>query len=509
MAEFKVARETELSTGEMKQVQAGATAVLLVRLEDGFHAVGALCTHYEAPLATGALCDDRVICPWHHACFDVRSGAQLEPPGLDDLPVFPVRVKEGEVWVEIPDQPVEMPSPGRTTTDSRTCVIMGGGCAGAYSVEALRNHGFGGHIVWITGEEFPPVDRPVLSKGYLSGESTEEWISLRDPGFYEARGIEVRKGKRVTRVDAVQQTVTLDDGQVLSYDTAILATGAIARSLPVPGSDLEGIYSLHSLDDSRRLRQAAESARQAVVVGAGFIGMEVAQSLRKHQLPVTVVGPDDVPLGRVLGAEVGGLIRSIHEENGVRFHLGHTVTAFEGDGKVRQVRLDDGSVLAADLVVVGIGVQPATSFVEGVKKGPDGSILVDETLKAADGLYAAGDLARFPDWRTGRSIRVEHWRVAAKHGRIAGANTAGKHFSYRTVPYFWTRQFGLTFHYIGHAEGWDDIHFSGDLETRNFLAYYIQEGKVHAVAGMEREQELAMLEERMHRHGLLMPDGVP
>ena len=503
MAGFNVAREADLSIGEMKQVQAGQTAILLVRLEDGFHAVGALCSHYEAPLAAGALCNDRVICPWHHACFSVRSGEQLDPPGLDGIPVYPVRVVNGEVWVEIPEQPAKIFPSGRNSKDSRSCVVMGGGCAGAYAVEALRANGFGGQVIWITGEEFPPVDRPLLSKGFLSGEASEQWIPLRDPGFYSARDIEVRRESWVTHLDAGKRTVLLDDGHTLNYDTAILATGAVARSLPVPGVELEGIFNLHSLDDSRKLRDAVKSASKAVVVGAGFIGMEVAQSLRKHQLEVTVIGPEAIPFERVLGPEIGELVRGLHEENGVLFRLGHTISAFEGDGKVQQVRLDDDSVLEADLVVVGIGVRPATDFIVGVERQADGSLVVDATMKVTDDLYAVGDLARFPDWRTGKLIRVEHWRVAAQHGRIAGANVAGKDHSYRGVPYFWTRQFGQTLHYIGHAEDWDEIRFNGDPKARKFIAYYLKAGKVHAVAGMEREQELAELEERMRRRGLL------
>jgi len=508
MAEYKVATTEELTAGEMKQVQAGSTPVLLVHLQDGFHAVGALCTHYEAPLAAGALCDDRVICPWHHACFSARTGELLEPPGFDALPVYPVRVVEGDVWVEIPEKSAEIPTPGRNSKDLRTCIVMGGGCAGAYAVEALRAYGFGGQIIWITGEEFPPVDRPLLSKGFLSGEATEEWLVLRNSAFYETRDIEVQAGRRVVDLDASQKRLSLDDGRVLHYDTAIVATGAVARQIPVPGTALQGVFSLHSLEDSRQVRAAAESAHRVVVVGAGFIGMEVAQSLRKHQLEVTVVAPEVIPFQRILGPEIGGLVRAIHEENGVHFSLGHTVAAFEGEQRVRQVRLEDGTLLEADLVVVGIGVQPQTGFVRGVEKQPDGSLAVNERMRVTDDLYAVGDLARFPDWRSGQPIRIEHWRVAAQHGRIAGANVAGQDLSYRGVPYFWTRQFGQTLHYIGHAEDWDEVRISGNLKAREFIAYYCQGGKVHAIAGMEREQELARLEEKMRSKGLLEEDDL-
>lgn len=503
MAEFKVARVDELAPGQMKQVQAGMTAVLLVRLEDGFHALGALCSHYEAPLAAGALCRDRVICPWHHATFDVRTGKLLEPPGLDGLPVYPVRVDDGEVWVTIPEQQEAQSPPDRRPGDNRICAIVGGGCAGAYAVESLRDHGFGGRILWITGgEEFPPVDRPVLSKGYLSGEASEAWIPLRQPDYYPIRDIEILERKAVA-LDAGQKAITLDDGNVIEYDTAILATGAVARALPIPGVDLHGVHLLRTLGDAKDLRQAAEKGKTAVIIGAGFIGMEVAQSLNKRGLKVSVVAPEAVPFERVLGAEIGAMMRDLHQAAGVEFYLGHTVQCLEGDQRVSQVRLDNDRTLEADIVVIGVGVKPATDFVSCVTKDPDGSIVVDQTLKAADGLYAAGDLASFPDWRTGERIRVEHWRVAAQHGRLAGANAAGDQQVYRGVPYFWTRQYGVTLHYFGHAREWDEIRIDGDLRQKQFIAHFVKNGKVYAVAGMERERELAKLEEEMYRSGFI------
>lgn len=502
MTQFKVAQVNDLAVGQMKQVQAGATAVLLVRLEDGFHALGALCTHYEAPLAAGALCGRRVICPWHHATFDTHDGRLLEPPGLDNLPVYPVWVADdGAVWVTIPEQAEAKAPPGRSAGDYRVCVVIGGGCAGAYAVESLRDHGFGGRVLWVTGgKEFPPVDRPLLSKGYLSGEASDAWLPLRPPDFYPSLELEILP-QRAVRLDAAHKSLTLEGGEVIGYDNAIVATGAVARTLPVPGADLPGVHVLRTLGDAQRLRQAAEKGGKAVIVGAGFIGMEVAQSLRRRGLEVAIVAPEAVPFERVLGPEIGAVMRELHQAGGVEFHLGRTVKVFAGDGRVRQVILDDGRVLEAELVVVGVGVKPVTGWIEGVEKGPDGSIVVDEALKAADGLYAAGDLARFPDWRSGDLIRVEHWRLAAQHGRLAGANAAGAGQVYRGVPYFWTRQYDRTFHYFGHAHQWDEIRFDGDPAKHDFIACFVKDGRVHAVAGMERERELAQLEERMRREG--------
>ncbi len=508
MPEHKVGHINDLPPGEMKQVQAGRTAILLARLEDGFHALGALCSHYEAPLAAGALQDDRIICPWHHACFSVRTGKLLEPPGLDGIPVYPVQIKDDEIWVTIPEEQSATPV-HRRQADHRVCVVVGGGCAGAYAIESLCDQQFGGRILWVVGSrEFPPIDRPLLSKGYLSGEASDAWLPLRTEAFYQEHEIEIIR-KQAEQLDAIRKTVTLEDGDIIQYENAILATGAEARQLPIPGIDLPGIFSLHTLPDAKKLSQAAQSARRAIIVGAGFIGMEVAQSLRKRRLDVTVIGPETIPFEQILGTEIGNRLYHLHQEHGVGFCLGHTVQAFTGNSRVQQAMLDDGSQLDADLVVMGVGVRPATDFVTGVSKAQDGSILVDESLKAADGLYAAGDLACFPDWRTGKAIRIEHWRVAAQHGRIAGSNAAGIQQTYRGVPYFWTRHYGTTLHYFGHVQDWDEIQISGNVENCDFIAYLLKEGKVHAVAGMERERELALLEEKIRQQGLFSLGNCP
>ncbi|SHK90826.1 FAD-dependent oxidoreductase [Rhodothermus profundi] len=501
-----VAHVEELADGQMKQVNVDGVELLLVRLDGQFYALGARCTHYGAPLATGVLHGERIICPWHHACFHVRTGAHLEPPGMDALPTFPVRVEGAQVLVELPEQVPGRQEPalgGRKAQDTRTAVVVGSGCAGAYAVEALRAQGFGGRVVWIAGSEFPPIDRPNLSKEYLAGKAPEAWMPLRDAAFYETAGIEVVQGRSVVRLDAAARTITLDDGTVLSYDAAVVAPGAQPRQLEVPGVTLAGIFTLRTLEDSRAIRAAAQQARQAVVVGASFIGMEVAQSLRHLGLEVTVVAPEAVPFERTLGVEVGRVLQALHEENGVTFKLGHTVQAFEGTDRVQRVVLDDGNVLAAELVVVGVGVQPAAAFVQGVQKAPDSSILVDAYLQAADGLFVAGDAARFPDWRTGTPIRIEHWRVAAQQGRLAGMNAAGARQPYQGIPFFWTRQFGVSLQYLGYVESWDEVVLEGDPASRKFLAFYLRNDQVWAVAGMGRGYELTRL------HGLLLDDPLP
>lgn len=501
-----VAHVDDLADGDMKQVEAGETAVLLARIDGTYYATAAHCTHYGAPLADGALSGDRVVCPWHHACFNLRTGAQEEPPGRDALPRFDVGIDGTDVVVDLPEEPADRriaPMVSRDETNTDVLVVLGGGAAGAYAAEATRTAGFTGRVVMISDTDFPPVDRPNLSKQYLSGEAPEEWIPLRGDDFYDEHDIEAITGRTVETVDARAKRLTFADGETMAYTTLILCTGGAPRDLDVPGADLGGIHTLRTLADSRAIRARAEGAKGAVVVGASFIGLEAAWSLREHEVDVTVVAPDDVPLGRVFGPDLGRRVQQIHEEHGVTFRLGTQVDHFEGDGEVATVHLSDATTVETDLVVVGIGVTPATSFLQGIDLADDGGVPVDETLLAAEGLYAAGDVARFPYWKTGADVRIEHWRLACQHGRLAGTNAAGTARPYRSIPFFWTAHFGTSIRYVGHAEGWDEILYDGDPAGGPVIAFYVKDGGVHAAAGIDRDRDMAAIEELMRRD--LMP----
>jgi NADPH-dependent 2,4-dienoyl-CoA reductase/sulfur reductase-like enzyme/nitrite reductase/ring-hydroxylating ferredoxin subunit len=503
MPEAAVCSVDALTNGEMRQVQVGETDVLLARVDGRYYAVHGHCTHYGAPLANGALSDGIVVCPWHHACFHLPTGDQVEPPGIDSLPRFDVREDDGDVIVHVPEDAASTRTPEmtrRNPDDDRTFVVLGAGSAGAYAVEALRAAGYEGRLIMVTNENHLPYDRPNCSKAFLAGEAEEEWMFLRSADFYDERDIERWTGRTVTAVDAAAQALSFDDGETMTYDALLLCTGGRPRTLDVPGSNLNGIHTLRSYADSKALRDAAQDAEHTVVVGASFIGMEVAQSVRTLGTPVTVVAPDSIPFERILGDRIGSALHALHEDNDVAFQLGQTVDRFEGhDGAVRQVILDDGTTLDADLVVTGIGVTPATDFVQGVDKAADGAIVVDEHLQAADGLFAAGDIAQFPDWRTGAPTRIEHWRLAGQHGRLAGRNMAGARQPFRSVPFFWTRHFGTSFQYIGHASSWDEILYDGDPAEQSFIAYFIEDGRAKAVAGAGRGQELAAIQHLMRQ----------
>jgi NADPH-dependent 2,4-dienoyl-CoA reductase/sulfur reductase-like enzyme/nitrite reductase/ring-hydroxylating ferredoxin subunit len=488
----------DLAEGATRTIQLGEDEVLVTRAEGQYHAVSAKCPHYGAPLEQGVLNGHRLVCPWHHACFDVRDGHLLEPPALDGLRGYPVRLEGGQLVV---GQPAVQASPARPTgSDSRTFAILGAGAAGVAAAEALREHGFAGRVVLISAEPVLPYDRPNLSKDYLAGKAEPDWLPLRSGEDYAARGIELWRGRRVTRVLAPERTLEFSDGSRLEAEALLLAPGAVPRNLEVPGHDLAGVHLLRSQADAEELVSGLEEGAHAVVVGASFIGMEAAASLRARHLEVTVVGPEAVPFARVFGERVGRWLQEEHERQGVRFCLKRQVTSFEGDERVRAVILEDGTRLQADIVLVGIGVQPATSVIEGLRLNRDGGIPVGSQLRAAEGVFAAGDVASFPGARPGESLRVEHWRVAQQHGRTAAANMLGEGRDYTAVPFFWSNQFDLKLRYVGHAQDAENVRFRGQPGEGPFLAFYGREGAVEAVLGVGRDREMAAAEELLRLH---------
>jgi len=495
-----VAKASEFADGEMKQVSANGAEVLLACVGGNFHAVGAHCTHYGAPLVEGVLSGERIVCPWHHACFNVTTGDLQEPPAFDALPRYEVRIENGQVIVHVPDDAQDRRTPQmaqRDTKDERLFVIAGGGAAGYAAAQTLREEGFMGRLVVITRENHLPYDRPNLSKEYLQGTAEPEWLPLRSEGFFAEHNIEVVHGRAITRVDAAQKTISFADEEVLRCDALLLATGGEPRRLPFQSPAYSNVFVLRSYNDSKAIIAAAEKGRRAVVIGASFIGMEVASSLTARGCEVTVVAPDEAPFTKILGPEIGKLFQTIHVENGVKFRLAASVVDFAGPEKVTAVVLGNDERLEADLVVVGVGVKPATGFLEGVSLHKDGGVFVDEHLRAADGVYAAGDIAYFPHPLTGDRQRIEHWRTAMQQGRIAAMNMLGKKVAYDSVPFFWTRQFDAGLLYVGHAVTWDEIVYQGDVAAREFLAFYIKEDRVLAVAGMNRDREMAAAEELM------------
>jgi NADPH-dependent 2,4-dienoyl-CoA reductase/sulfur reductase-like enzyme/nitrite reductase/ring-hydroxylating ferredoxin subunit len=477
----------EVPSGGMLLGHAGGEAVLLVRPEGSqdVFAIGAACTHYGAPLAQGLLDGDRLRCPWHHACFDVRTGAALAAPALSALPCFQVERQGSRVLVREKREPAS--APRRPAHEPESIVIVGAGAAGNAAAEMLRHQGYAGPITLIGAAPERPVDRPNLSKDYLAGNAPEDWVFLRPEEFYASIRVDLLTGTRVVGIDTRARHVELADGTTRAYGALLLATGADPVRLPLPGADGARVFTLRSLADSRAIITAATSkeARSAVVVGASFIGLEAAASLCTRGLEVRVVAPEARPLERVLGPELGDFVRALHEEHGVRFHLGRKPAAFEEGAVV----LDDGTRLAADLVVVGVGVRPSVELAEKAGLKVDRGVVTNGYLQtSAPNVYAAGDIARWPDARSGASVRIEHWVVAERQGQTAARNMLGSVEPFRAVPFFWSQHYDVSIHYVGHAEAWDRIEVAGDLVRKDALVAYRRGERILAIATVGRDQ---------------------
>ncbi|MDX1994075.1 MAG: FAD-dependent oxidoreductase [bacterium] len=502
------AASTLLQNGEMRRFELDGKAVVVARVEDQYHAFRASCTHYGGPLNEGVLKGHTVMCPWHHACFDIRTGARTEPPALSDLPTFSLRIEDGNVVVDV-DQPGAKPATPQRESDSRTFVIVGGGAAGEAAAEELRREGFTGNIVLLSASPLLPIDRPNVSKDYLNGHARPEWMPLRGAGWYPDRNIVLRLNETVTGVDTPNRRVMLASGESLAFDGLLLATGGTPRTLNIPGHDLSNIFLLREQPDADRIIQSVGegSGKRAVIIGASFIGMEAASSLASRGVQITVVGMEALPFERIFGAEIGRLFQREHEANGIQFRLSSGIERFvSDDGRVTGVELKGGEVLPADFVVVGVGVTPATAFLadSGLALGErDKSVLVNDQLQASvPEVYAAGDIARFTD-KTGGRVRIEHWRLAQQHGMIAAHNLLDKDDGMtHHVPFFWTTQWDLTVSYVGHAEAWDEIVYRGTLDAKDFIAFYVQGGKLLAAAGAGRDRELCAIE-------FMLRDDVP
>ena len=494
-----------LPDGAMLGGRVGTEAVLIARIGDELLAVSATCSHYGGPLAEGLLVGDTVRCPWHHACFSLRTGNVVRAPALRPIPRWVVE-RRGDLIVVArktdPSDaelggPSESPARVRSTANHPGAVVIAGaGAAGNAAAETLRREGYEGPITMLDGDEDAPYDRPNLSKDYLAGSAPEEWIPLRSPDFHREHGIDLRRGSRVVRVDPKARRVTLSDDTSLDYGALLIATGAEPVRLPSAVSTGPRVYYLRSLRDSRAIIAAASDARRAVVLGASFIGMEVAASLRTRGLEVHVVAPDRRPLERVLGAELGDFIRGLHEARGVVFHLERTASTIDD----RFVMLDNGERIAADLVVAGIGVRPRIDIAAEAGLAKSRGVEVNEYLQTdAPGIYAAGDIAWWPDRHSGERIHVEHWVVAQRHGQTAARNMLGAAERFDAAPFFWSAHYDVTISYVGHAERWDHIEMSGNLDTRDCTATFVRGGKALAVATIGRDRASLEAELTMER----------
>ena len=476
-------RLSDVPAGKTIAGRVGDEAVLLSNVDGQHYAVSGTCTHYGAALADGVIGQTSVRCPLHHACFDLRTGAALRAPALDPLDRWQVEVEGGLAFVR---RKLDHSDAASTQTDVRNVVIIGGGAAGLACAHELRRLGFAGSVTILSADTDPPCDRPNLSKDYLAGGMPEEWLWLRGEDWYRDNKVDLRLSAEVTGIDAQGRTVRCASGDELPFDRLLIATGGEPNQLNVPGFHGENVHTLRTVADARAIVAQAKAGTTAVVIGASFIALEATASLRHRGVEVDIVSVEEVPLDRVFGKELGEQLQRLHERNGVRFHLSSVVTGFDGEA----VTLADGGRVSGDFVLLGIGVHPRTAVAESAGATIDNGVIVNEFLETSvPGIYAAGDIAAYPEPISGARARIEHWVVAERQGQAVAANMLGERKRFDSAPFFWTEQYGVAIRYVGRASGWDAVTCEGDFEEESFVARYFIEGTHCATATIGRDVE--------------------
>ncbi|WP_158792067.1 FAD-dependent oxidoreductase [Granulicella sp. L60] len=471
--------EGEIVAGKVKDQD-----VVVVRRGKEILAVDALCSHYHGPLKDGIVVGNTIRCPLHHACFSLKTGEALAAPALDPLQCWRTEQVGDLVFVrEI--LKAELASQASSQTPE-SVVIVGGGAAGLCAAEMLRRERYRGRITILSADGDAPYDRPNISKDFLAGNAPPEWMPLRVPDYYDTHNIDLLLNTRVSSIDRVQKQVALESGKTYKYGALLLATGAQPVPLEVEGLDAASIYYLRSFDDARHLAVAVGSAKRVVIVGAGFIGLETAASLRARGIEVHVVAPGSTPLGKVLGDEVGRFVRELHESHGVVFHLGRRLASVTDHA----VTLDDGSQIhGVYLIVAGIGVHPRLELAEQAGLTIDRGVVVNRYLMTSDpNIYAAGDIARWPDPHSGKSIRVEHFVIAQRQGQTVARNILGKQEPFEAVPFFWSQHYDVAINYVGYPEFFDQSRITGSIEERDCQIDYMLAGETVAVATIGRDK---------------------
>jgi len=488
---------SEIARGATIAGRVGDEPVLLSNFDGEFFAIGGSCTHYGGVLGDGVIDAGVVRCPLHHACFDLKTGTALRAPALDPVSCWIVEIEGDHAFVRRRTDVERKAAP--SPADATKIVIVGGGAAGLACALELRRLGYSGAVTIVSADADPPCDRPNLSKDYLAGTAQEEWLWLRGDDWYSENNIDLMLSTDVARVDSEARVVHCASGQQLQYDKLLIATGAEPNRLTLPGFDSPNVFTLRTVADARAIVERAREGARAVIIGASFIGLEAAAALRQRKVAVAVVSVEEVPLEHVFGSELGRDLQALHESNGVRFHLSSVVESFDG----KAVNLGGGERIDADLVVVGIGVRPRLGVAESAGAKIDRGVVVDEFLESSvPGVYAAGDIAAFPDPFTGERARIEHWVVAERQGEIAAANMLGQRKRFESAPFFWTEQYGVALRYVGRASGWDAVTCEGDLASGSLVARYFAGGRHCATATIGRDKENLedelRLESRVH-----------
>jgi NADPH-dependent 2,4-dienoyl-CoA reductase/sulfur reductase-like enzyme/nitrite reductase/ring-hydroxylating ferredoxin subunit len=487
----KIIKLADLAKNQPKQFESDETPFVLVRQDDSVHAYQANCPHAGAPLAEGAVCDGKLVCPWHKAVFNLDDGSLEQPPALEGLMQYPTKVEHGEVMVDVKDPRQHTRLQAGNNTDQ--IVILGSGAAGSAALSALEESGYHGRIVIIDREKSAPYDRTALTKFVPDGSmKVDEVPPLLEDSAFEQRNVQ-RIVSTVTHIDKKKKKLRLANQQHVSFKKLLIATGGAPIRPALPGGELSGIHVLRNLQQEKTLLCAVDQLKQLVIIGNSFIGMEMAAALRKRDIAIKVIAPQPLPFEAQFGEKIAKYFRALHEHNGVEFIDGEVV-GFKGARRVEAVELKDGSSVRTDVVLLATGVQPVTSFIHDLPLDDDGSLKVDKYLQAAEDIYAAGDIASFP--MDGKHTRIEHWRVAQQQGRTAAINMLGEREAFDRVPFFWTQHFGTRFEHLGHPDQWDKVDIIGSLEDRDFVALFgLKDSLVGVVAtGRERTTGRLLLE---------------
>lgn len=492
---------SQLPAGHTHQINHNDEKVLLTNVEGTVYAVASKCSHFGLPLENAALCGHRLRCPFHHACFDVRDGSQLEAPGMDGIATYAVEIRDGEICVADAPNPLVKPSSAPACAPKNDShfdyAIVGGGIAAANAVDGIREMDQEGSIVLLTREDLPPYDRTHVSKALLDGGKETSDLPVRSEQYYTQQGVNLRENTIVSEVNLETRTIKVLGGDDLTYNKVLLATGGTPRQLSLEGSALANVHLVRRAADAEAIRDKVSKGTKVVVIGGSFIGLEAAMSLGKQGGDITVVSPEEILFKGPFGQQVGEWIRKLHEDAGVTFRLGRKVKQIEGEQSVRGVVLDNGDRISAEVIVVGIGVTPETNYLVGLATNNDGGIKVNNHLAANVGnAWAAGDIACYPD-REG-AVRIEHWKVAAQQGKVAGRNMAGAKEPYTMVPFFWSNQQGVNIRYVGHATDYEEIVFDGKPGDGPFIAFYLKGEHVQAALGVKRDGDIAAIGELMN-----------
>lgn len=486
----------DFGTHKMLRGFVGKKQVLLARLGDEVVAIGNQCTHYGGRLDRGGIEGETVRCPLHHALFSLRTGEAVGAPAFDPVAVWNVERHGDRFVVREERKPQPAPEQAPAKGQPQRIVIIGGGAAGFAAAEMLRRRGYQGSLTMFSAETSVPIDRPNLSKDYLAGNAEEAWMPLRAESWYSEANIDLHLGAPVASIDPTRRQVITEDGAHHAFDRLLIATGAEPVHLPIPGADLPHVFTLRSIADTRAIIAQAETAKTAVVLGSGFIGLEAAAALTTRGLKVHVVSQDTRPLERILGADLGEAIQARHEAEGTVFHMGNSIATI-ADGKVT---LKDGADLPADLVILGVGVRPRLALAEAAGLSLERGVVVNDRLQTSvPGIYAAGDIARWP-WN-GNNVRIEHWVVATRQGQVAAENMLGADKPYRDVPFFWSAHHNLRLQYVGHAAAWDEATVDGDIAARDAMVSYVKGGRTMAVATVGRQQTTLAQSRKMAGQG--------